>query len=153
MGQTVFTFFPEHELQIEVPVYEGDIVNIESGDTAIVSLVAFPDKQLEASVLNVDYAATLVDGAVHYKVTLALAEVPEGVRPDMTADVRFSVVYKEQALLIPERAVERRESRTYVQVARNGGFGEREVLVGQRSEGRMIEVIEGLELGERVLVR
>ncbi len=151
-GSPVAVIIPEEEMQITLDIYEGDIANVQVGDRAMASFVAFPDREFPGQVVFVNPAGRVIDGVVYYNVKVMLDEYPEGVLPQMTVDVTIRTGEKEDVIILPERAIYRREGKRFVRVLENGEHVEREVEVGLRGERRMVEIISGIREGEKVLV-
>ena len=150
-GSPVAVIIPEEEMQITLDIYEGDITSVEVGNRAIVSFVAFPDREFPGQVVFVNPAGKVIDGVVYYNVKVMLDEYPERVLPQMTVDVTIRTGEKEDVLILPERAIYRREGKRFVRVLENGEYVEREVEIGLRGERRMVEIVSGLKEGEKVL--
>jgi RND family efflux transporter MFP subunit len=151
-GNPVFVIIPEEDLQISVDIYEGDIAKVDTGNSVFANFVAFPGEEFSGEVVFINPAGKLVDGVIYYEIKIMLDEYPEGVLSQMTVDVTIKTEEKENVLMIPERAVYRRGGVSYVSVLENGEIEEKEVKTGIRGEGRMMEIISGLEEGEKVLL-
>jgi multidrug efflux pump subunit AcrA (membrane-fusion protein) len=68
----------------------------------------------------------------------------------MTADVEFIVAGAENVLEIPRSALVEKEGREFVTVG--AGAPRRQEIKTGISDGKMVEVLEGLKEGDRVLV-
>ncbi len=150
-GEKLFILFPEGEFELEVDLYEGDVGFVEVGDNAEVNIVAFPEETFDGYVVSIDQVPSLVDGVVHYKVKIGLEEAPR-ILSGMTADAVFNISQKENVLVIPNRAVSRVDNESYVMVHENGKLENRKITTGSRSDDGKIEVLEGLNEGEIILV-
>jgi len=90
---------------------------------------------------------------VYYEITIDFEEVPEGVKPGMTADLVIKVDFKENVLIIPEKAAQKKDNRVIVEVLRNEVIEERDIEIGLRGSDDMVEVISGLNEGEKIILR
>ncbi len=151
-GSPVLSIIPDQDFQIEVDIYEGDIPEVEIGNRAIVSFVAFPNKEFEGEVIALNEAGKIKDGVVYYTITVIIEEFPEKTLNNMTVDVTIITDSRENALTVPERALFRKEGQSYVIVLENGETREVKVETGLRGEGRRIEIISGLEQGDKIVV-
>lgn len=148
---SIITFLPSGPFQIEIDIYEEDIVKIKIGDPTDIILAAFPDKKFLGEVILINPAEKLIDGVVYYEVTIDFKENTEGIKPGMTADVVIKTGEKENVLIIPKAAVKKTDNKTIVNVFRNNKIEEREVEIGLKGND-FFEVISGLQEGEEVLM-
>ncbi|MBU4023014.1 efflux RND transporter periplasmic adaptor subunit [Patescibacteria group bacterium] len=148
----VVTILPSHKLDIEVDIYEEDIVNIEIGDKVEISLVAFPDIDFIGQVIFIDPSEKLVNEVVYYEAKISFESVPDKIKPGMTADVLIITDIRENVLLISNDAVYKEGGRTMVRVYRDNQVEEREVVLGLEGSDNMIEIISGLEIDEQVII-
>jgi len=153
LGETVFTFYPADELLVEAEIYEGDIGFVAIGGKAKLEFVAFPDQIFEGEIVAIDSVPVLIDGVVHYIAKLRIINPPPQILPSMSVDVLFSLIQKENALVVPEAAIERRDGKAFARVLLGGNVEEREVVLGLRGSGGMIEILEGLSDKETVILR
>ncbi len=140
---------------VESSVRETDVHSVHPGQTAVVTLDAFPVRRLAARVLTIGtLAQTSVDRAFEEKrfaVTLAVESDDVDLRPEMTARVELVVEQKPSALVIPINAVQDRAGTLVVEVVHAWGTETRSVDVGASNDVD-IEVIRGLNEGEQVLL-
>lgn len=155
-GEIIITLLPVNPFQIEVDIYEEDVVKIKVGNPVDISLVAFPDQIFKGKVVAIDPAEKLTEGVVYYKVTIDPAlihegGVSEGVKLGMTADVLIKTASKENVLVIPAETIQEKNGKTIVQVLKNGKIEEREIEIGLRGSYDLVEVISGIGEGEKVI--
>jgi len=148
----VITILPSHKLDIEVDIYEEDIVNIEIGDKVETSLVAFPDMDFIGQVIFIDPAEKLVNEVVYYEIKISFENVPKKAKTGMTADVLIITDAIEDVLLVSDDAVYKEEGRTMVRVYKDSQIKEREVVLGLEGSDGMVEIISGLEIDEQVII-
>ena len=68
---------------------EIDVVDLEEGQTATITLDALPDAPLSGEVMNISQAFTEVQGDVVYEVIVKLTESQPQMRWGMTAEVKL----------------------------------------------------------------
>ncbi len=149
---TIITLLPADPFDIEVDIYEEDIVNVKIDNPVDISLIAFPDDIFPGRVISIDPAEKLIEGVVYYKVVIVFEETPERVRSGMTADLIIKVDWKENVLVIPEDAIQKKNGQQIVKIFENGIVKEKEIKTGLLGSDDMIEVISGLEEGEEVII-
>lgn len=151
-GLPVVVITPDQDIQIAIDIYEGDISKVSVGNKVKASFVAFPEEELEGEVVFINPTGKLIDGVIYYEIKIVLDKYPEGVLPQMTVDVTIKTAEKNNILLLPERAVRRKEGKQLVTVLKNGEKAEKEVTTGLRGEGRIIEIISGVAEGEKIII-
>lgn len=151
--ETVISLLSTNPFQIEVDIYEEDVVKMNIGNSVDVSLTAFPKETFKGKVVSIDPAEKLIEGVVYYKVTIDFQNPPENIKPGMTADLTIKTLSKENVLIIPEFAIETKGGKTIVQISEGKIIKEREIEIGLKGSDGMIEVISGLKEGEKVVIK
>lgn len=140
-------------LYLEAEVNESYVGQLLVGQTVAVSFDALPSTQYRGTVSSVDPAATITNSIVNYTVK-ALLEVTENILPGMTADMTITTGAVSGVLTLPGRVITERDGKQFVSVitdVRRTKTTEREITVGLRGDGDVVEVLTGLVEGERVL--
>ncbi len=148
---SAISFLPTTPFQVEVDIYEEDIVDVKVSNLVKIAIPAFPDDILEGVVVSIDPAEKLIGGVVYYGVTISFEEEKEGIKHGMTADIIIESAKKENVLVIPKGTAKKINGKKIVQVFKDGEVEEREVEIGLEGND-FIEVISGLEEGEEVVV-
>ena len=150
-GRALLTLALSGPLQLVAQVDERYLEQLAPGQPANVLADAYPTQVFKAQVLSI---APLVDaqrGAVEVKFSLP-DPVPDFLREDMTVSVEVETARREQALVLPLNALRGEgDAAPTVWVARDGRVEARVVRLGLRTLAS-VEVTEGLEAGETVLV-
>ena len=152
-GVPFIDIIPDKPFQIEMYVYEGDVSDMRVEDSVTIEIVAFPGRSFDGEIVKIEAAGSVIDGVVHYRVLVNPKEdLPQWTFPDMTVDVNTVLVVREDVILVPDSAIDRRDGKVFVKVEReDGSFEDREIVLGMRSADRKIEVLEGLSEGEKVI--
>jgi len=148
---SVISFLPEGPFQVEVDIYEEDIVDVKVDNFVGISLPAFPDEVLEGRVISIDPAEKLIDGVVYYEVNIIFSTEKENIKPGMTADVVIETDKKENVLIISRAALKKINGENIVRVLKKGKAEERKIEIGLKGD-EYIEVISGLAEGEEVII-
>lgn len=151
--EAVISLLPASPFQIEADIYEEDIVKVHVGNSVDIILAAFPDEFLKGKVVSIDPTEKLIEGVVYYEAIIDFNKPPEKIKPGMTADIIVTTASRENVLIIPERAVEKKDSKIVVQILRGKTLEEREIEVGLEGSDDMVEVISGLKEGEKVVIK
>ncbi len=147
----VVSSLPKGNFQIEVDIYEEDIVNVKIGDPVEIFIPAFPDEKLKGLVVSVNPAEKMVSEVVYYETTIDLMDLKEGIKPGMTADIVIETNKKENVLVVSKKAVNKINNKKIVKVFKEGKIEEREIEIGLEGD-ELVEIISGLEEGEKVIV-
>jgi len=163
-------------IQVAVRVDETDVVRLHMGDSAEVTIDAFPDSTFTGRVTKISKSAVFglaqtaggTNQAVDYDVEVTLDDPPEQIRPDLSATSKIVTSTRDSALSIPIIALTVREhtpisSETAPQdttaekkevegvfLVRNGVVEFRPVKVGIAGE-EYFEVLEGLTESDSIV--
>jgi cobalt-zinc-cadmium efflux system membrane fusion protein len=132
-------------------VREVDAPLIESGQEVEVRVLALPGKVFKAQLTAVGAAVDPVSHRVPVRATITNADGK--LKPQMFASFSIITSGESQALAVPEEAVIREGDAAHVWVVqRDNDLALREIRTGRISNG-MVEILEGLKPGERVVTR
>jgi membrane fusion protein, heavy metal efflux system len=137
-------------LVADVP--ETDAPYIERGQTVEVRVLALPGQIFKAKLTAIGAQVDAVTRRVPVRATLANADGK--LKPQMFAS--FSIITStgdSQAPSVPEEAIVREgdQARVWV-VAQNNTLSLRSIHTGRSNDG-MVEILDGLKAGERVVTR
>lgn len=147
--QTVL-FVISDRLVAKVRVDEADIGKISVGQEAVITLDAFPDEPMPAQVAKIAREAQVVSDVVVYDVLVEPIKVPPRWAAGMTANVSFLVANKKDVLTLPNSALREKDGEKFVLVLNNQRPEPRKVKIGL-TDGKVTEIQEGLEEGDKVL--
>lgn len=155
-GQTVTTaddvVVLSDRLIVRAQVDETDIGKIQNGQTVTVTLDAYPDKKINASVDHIYYESKTVNNVTIYDVDLLPESIPAFFRSGMNANIDFITESKDDVLLLPLTAVQNRKSGDVVLLNGRGEKPlERNVELGLSDE-KNVEVLSGLTESDEVIL-
>jgi HlyD family secretion protein len=104
-------------IQVNVQVDETDVVRLHLGDSAEVTIDAFPDTTFSGRVTKISQSSVTIspgagasaDRAVDYNVEVTLDNPPPDVRPDLSATAKVVTATRDSVLSIPIIALTVRE--------------------------------------------
>jgi len=149
----IIVLLPTDPFQIEVDIYEEDIVKMSINNPVDISLVAFPDEIFKGRIISIDPTEKLIEGVVYYQVKISLEELPDEVKPGMTADLIIKTAFREDVLIIPEDAIQEKDDKTIVEILKDNVVEEKEVEIGLEGSDDMVEVVSGVLEGEKVILK
>jgi cobalt-zinc-cadmium efflux system membrane fusion protein len=150
-GTPVYTIADPTSVWLLANVRETDAGLVKLGQSVEVRVLAYPNRTFKA---RVTYIAALVDAATHRLPVRAEIENRDGaLKPEMFANFRILTSDAADSPAVPEAAVIYEGSAAHVWLLRDDGLlGLRAIRTG-RSSGGLIEVLDGLKAGERVVTK
>src|SRR5271166_287985 len=132
-GSTLMTLADMSVITAEVQVDETDIVNVQLGQAAEVSIDAIPKKTFKALVTQIgDNAIVRSTGvstsqqttgsqeAKDFKVVVTLQDPPQDLRPGLSATAKITTATRSQVLTIPIQALTVRKQEDLVTKSEKG---------------------------------
>src|SRR5476649_963404 len=157
-GQTVIAtdavvVLSDH-LIVRAQVDETDIGKIKLAQAAVVSLDAYPDIKIKAAVDHIYYESTTVNNVTIYNVDLQPQEIPAFFRSGMNANVDFIVQSKDNILLLPITAINKKGDQSFVLLEGPDSNKplQQEIQTGI-TDDKNIEIISGLKEDDNVVVK
>ncbi len=93
------------KMQIETSVVEADIAKVKDGQKVEFSVDSFPDEIFTGIVTQVRNEAITTSNVVTYEVIIEIDNHELKLKPGMTANVEIITSQKEDALLVPNKAL------------------------------------------------
>ena len=151
-GDVVVTLADPQELAVEVLIAEIDVANVAEGQSATVSLDAFPGRNIDAIVERIAPTIAAGDGAVNYAVDIKLTGANrEGIRPGMTAVATLAKSATSGGWLVPTNAIKVQDGQAVVTVARDGELVDVDVQTGDLKGEWQVVAAEKLQAGDQVV--
>jgi len=149
-GEVLYQVTDLSSVWVLADVFEQDIAEVTPGARARITLAAHPGRDFSGTV---DYVYPTLDEKTRtVPVRIVLANPQQWLKPAMYAQVELQSRATAPVLAVPDSALIDSGRRRIVLVQRGEGrFEPREVQTGQQGEG-YVEVRQGLQAGERVVV-
>ncbi|MFN3427451.1 MAG: efflux RND transporter periplasmic adaptor subunit [Candidatus Thermochlorobacter sp.] len=148
-GMTVANVVDIAKLKVKVNVAEQDVFKLKVGDEVEVTTDVYPGIKFKGTIATISAKG---DEAHTYPVEIILSNSKEHpLKAGMFGRVNFTSLGEREALTIPREALIGSVKAPEVFVAENGVAKLRAITVG-REAGKILEVIDGLKEGERVIV-
>jgi RND family efflux transporter MFP subunit len=152
-GTSMFTIMDLSRVYVLVSVDESDIGRIVVGQQATITVDAYPDRRLKGEVVRVATKGATTSNVVTFEVKVEVTGRQKNLlKPEMTANVSITAVDKENVLLLPVAAVKRRGPKSFVTIKTADGKTEEKPVVVGDSDGKMMEIAEGLVEGDAVVM-
>lgn len=152
-GKSVISMLAVDAFEIEAKVPEIDIVKIKSGANVDVTLDAYGKAIIfPATVTRINPTATTEGTVPMYKVIVTFIGNDVRIKSGMTANVNIITENKSQAVTLPARFIEVvDEAHGFVTLRKNGVDTKREVTLGVRGSGGVIEILNGVIKDDEVV--
>ncbi|MFZ2949704.1 MAG: efflux RND transporter periplasmic adaptor subunit [Desulfuromonadaceae bacterium] len=151
-SKSLYTVADLSSVWVMVDINEKDLAKVRKGQTAIVSIGAFPDLKLKG---RITYIADLVDEATRtVKARIEVANPGRKLKPEMFATVELALAADAPPVLaVPEDALQDLDGKKVVFVAENETeFAARPVQTGRSASG-LVEIVSGLKEGENYAIK
>ncbi len=136
----------------EITLNEIDIAKVKVGQKASLNFDAVEDLSITGEVVEIDTLGTVSQGVVSYNVKIAFDVQDERIKPGMSVSVNIITESKPSVLLAPINAVKTMGTGSYVEILVDGQPQRKTVTAGLSSD-TMIEIVEGLEEGEKIITQ
>ena len=150
-GMELYTLADLSRVWAVARVYQSDLAVIRAGSEAEVELAYLPGKPFRGKII---FVSPVLDPAARTaEVRVELDNTPDlALKPEMIATIVLRGPARKGVLAVPEQALIHSGRRTLAIVALGGGYFEpREVVLGA-SAGGYVEVTQGLEEGEGLVI-
>lgn len=149
---TVVTMSPDKQMEVEISVDETNILSLEVGQTAKITVSSIGSDTYEGTVTEISKTATSSSGVTRYSAVVTLDKA-EDMLPGMTARVVVNIRGVDNALIIPADALHQTSTKSFVYTSYDKETGEygglKEVEAGI-SNSDYVEILSGLEEGDTV---
>ncbi|MEA3151016.1 MAG: rane fusion protein heavy metal efflux system [Gammaproteobacteria bacterium] len=150
-GTPLFTIADPSSVWLQANVRETDAGLVRPGQAVEVHVLAYPNRTFRARVTRV---AALVDAVTHRLSVRAEIDNRDGaLKPEMFANFRILTSDASDAPAVPESAIVYDGDAAHVWVlAEDGLLAYRSIRVG-RINGGLVEILDGLKAGERIVTK
>jgi HlyD family secretion protein len=148
-GKAMMVLAPAGGTQVVVQIDEKNLGLLALGQKAVASADAYPDRRFAAVLSYINPAVDITRASVEVK--LAVAEPPDYLRQDMTVSVDIEIARRDDAVVVPARAVhDPNGGAPWVLAVRGGRAKQQAIKLGLRGVGQY-ELLDGLQPGDMVI--
>jgi Cu(I)/Ag(I) efflux system membrane fusion protein/cobalt-zinc-cadmium efflux system membrane fusion protein len=151
-GMNLYKLADLSSIWVHADVYESDLSWVREDQAADVELSYFPGETFRGKVLYL--YPELNEKTRTVKVCVEIPNPNRRLRPGMYANVRIRGEALRNVVAIPDSAILRSGERNLVFLdLGEGHYRPQEVKLGVRGENNLVQILEGLQGGERVVVQ
>jgi Cu(I)/Ag(I) efflux system membrane fusion protein/cobalt-zinc-cadmium efflux system membrane fusion protein len=149
-GQNLFRIADISTVWVYAHIFEYEIAWIKVGQKALMELPYIPGRQFEGEV---DYIYPYLDQKTRdVKIRLVFKNQATELKPEMYASITIESSFDNAELVIPSEAIIRTGKRNVVFIdLGNGKFRPQDIIVGPEGDNAMIQVIAGLDEGQKIV--
>lgn len=129
---------------------ELDVSKVEANQKVTITLDALPDKTFTGTVIGVDRTGIVSSGVTNYPTTVKFDTDAPGVLTNMSATANIIITHKDDALLVPNAAIQTVSGQIIVRVLKNGKITQQPVEIGIASDTQT-EIISGVNEGDVIV--
>jgi RND family efflux transporter MFP subunit len=142
----VLTLMDFSKVKVEIEVSQEDVVLIQKGQPAVLSVSAYPGRTFEGRVSVVNLAADPM--SKKFSVEIQADNPGYLLRPNTFGKINLEISSREDVIAVPQRAI---LDDNHVFVVKGNKVERRDIEIGLESE-KMVEIISGLSEDELVVV-
>ncbi|MFZ2147217.1 MAG: efflux RND transporter periplasmic adaptor subunit [Sedimentisphaerales bacterium] len=155
-GQTILSMPDTAIMVAEISVHETEVDKVRAGQPATIVMDAFPDRVLEGEVTEVAPLPDQQRGFMNpdlkvYKTLVKIDGTHDFLKSRMSCKVQVLVEQLQNVIIVPIQVVSNRAGKKVCYVMASQSPQERVVRTGLFND-TFVEVIEGLEVGEEVML-
>lgn len=149
---TIAEIAPDSQMEITISVDETDILSLEVGQEATVTIDSIGDDEFTGSVTEISTTATSGSGVTAYSATVTIDKTDE-MLSGMSATAVITIEGVENALIIPVDALHQTSTTSYVYTEydeESGEFSGMVEVTAGLSNSSYVEITDGLSEGDTV---
>ena len=140
-------------LIVQAKVDETDIGKVKVGQSAMITLDAYPDVKVRGRVDLISYDSTTVNNVTIYEVNIVPDSIPSIFRSGMSANIDIIQKEKNNIMLLASSAIKKDGDKSYVFLSKgeNNGSEKQEIIIGLSDQSNT-EIVSGLGLNDKVIL-
>ncbi len=151
--QPIIKVSNQDELVIRATLSERDVPKLALGQTAKISINDFPGVVLSGELVGLPAQYTTTQAEISDNSAIFRVEWPKtGAEAEMRARLEIAIQHRENALVVPTRAIHSTGRRRFVETWEDGVKRTRNVELGIVGDD-IVEILDGLEEGMHVIER
>ncbi len=152
-GTSTMTLSDVSRIFVLASVDEADIGRVNVGQPATITADSFPGKEFTGEIIRVAAKGVSVSNVVTFEVKIEVtSENKDLLKLEMTTNVEIIVSNKDDVMMVPLRAISRKEGNTFIKIQK----GEKEVVevaVQQGiNNGALVEVSGEIKEGDVIVL-
>lgn len=148
-GEHLFTISELGQLWVLAEVEEKRLAQLRVGAPVTIEVAAYPGQQFTGSIARI---SDVLNPQTRMIEVRCLVDNRMGrLKPEMYAVTRIAAGEKTRALVVPRSTIQDVDGQAVVFVAREGQTYQKRTVRTGRVEGELVEILEGLKAGEKIV--
>jgi len=150
-GVNIVTVMSDGDFEITANVPEVDVGKLALGNKVSITLDSYSGEVWTGVVSYIEPAETIVDGVVNYKIKVNFDKNDSRLKSGLTANLTIETIRRDNVLILPQYAIIENDKGSFVEKSLgNNKTEEVAVKIGIRSQDGMVEIISGVNEGDKV---
>ena len=150
-GTTLVSIIGNGGFEVDTGVSDTDVGKLSVGDTATMTIDAFPNETFAGSVFYIAPAQTNTQGVISYLVKIAFDKPDPRLKSGLTANVDIQAKQDKNVLILPQYAILQNNNGTFVETLMGKTATTTPVTLGIQDQNGNVEILSGVTLGEQVI--
>ena len=147
----VISLISEGKLEIEANVAEADIGKVMVGNSASMTIDAFPGETFSGKVGYIDPAETIVGGITNFKTKIAFDKNDPRLKSGLTTNISIKTLEKMNVLVLPQYALIENSDGVFIDKKQGEKITRTPITIGIRSHDGKVEILSGVSEGDVVV--
>ena len=148
-SSTIYTISDPADLWVIAEIKERDLAAVKVGQQTSITVLAYPNATFHGKIVRI--GNQVEDASRTLEVRIEIKNEDGRLKPGMFADVEITTTAIENALIIPDSALEADGENQIAFVSLGDGkFEKRIIKLGMEDKGRL-QVLDGIKVGEQVV--
>jgi HlyD family secretion protein len=150
-GTPLVSIIGSSGFEVDAGVSETDVGKLAVGDTATMTLDAFPGQTFTGSVFYIAPAETNTGGVITYLTKISFNTTNSQLKSGLTANINIETSQKNNVLILPQYAILQNNNGTFVETLVGKTVTTTPVTLGIQDQNGNVEVLSGVTEGEKVI--
>lgn len=150
-GEIMTSIISNDNFEVDAEVPETDIGKVNIGQTASMTIDAFPGETFTGEVFYIDPAQTDISGVVNYLVKVSFSKPDPRIKSGLTVNLNIQTQQENNALILPQYAIIQNDQGSFVDIIQNGKEVQVPVTLGIQDQNGNVQILSGVTAGEQVV--
>ncbi|OGG93801.1 hypothetical protein A2609_00950 [Candidatus Kaiserbacteria bacterium RIFOXYD1_FULL_47_14] len=137
--------------EVDAGVSETDVGKLTVGNSATMTLDAFPNETFSGKVFYIAPAQTNTQGVISYQIKISFSKVDPRLKSGLTANVIIQTKQHNDVLILPQYAILQNDNGTFVETLVGKMVTTTPVTLGIQDQKGNVEILSGVSFGEQVI--
>jgi HlyD family secretion protein len=152
-GTTIMTVADLSKIFTMASIDESDVGRLALGQKVRITADSFPGEIFEGKVVQIASKGVNTSNVITFDAKIeVISENAHKLKPEMTTNIEVIIDKKDNVLFVPVEAITHKGKQKIVQIVKTNDKPEPRIVKTGMNNGTVIEIKEGLEEGEKVVI-